>query len=256
MVVAIDLSGSTALVTGASGGIGAVIAQRLAEAGAFVWIHHHANADAAAITRRAVTAAGGRAAVVQADLSRADDRTRLFAEVGELDVLVNNAGIYPSRPLLQITDDEWAHVFAVNTTATFVCLRAAAASMTDRNGRRTPGPSIVNITSISAWHPAPAQAHYAASKAAVLALTRAAAQELGPAGIRVNAVSPGLVDRPTLATDWPEGLHRWTERAPLGRAVAPAGVADACLFLASPLAASITGHELVVDGGIHAAPAY
>ena len=127
----------------------------------------------------------------------------------------------------------------------------AARSMTSQGGG-----AIVNIASLSAHRPALHQSHYNASKAAVIALTRSAPVEYAPQHIRVNSVSPGLIERPGIERQWPDGVRRWTERAPLGRLGTPADVANACVFLASPLASWITGHDLVVDGGISAAPAY
>lgn len=138
-----------------------------------------------------------------------------------------------------------------NTVITFSCVRAAAHSMIGRSGG-----SIVNIGSLNASRPGHQQAAYDSAKAGVVALTRAAAVELAPHGIRVNSVSPGLIDRPGLAEAWPTGVRGWLDRCPAGRLGDPQDIADACVFLASPLASWITGQELVVDGGISAAPDY
>ena len=118
------------------------------------------------------------------------------------------------------------------------------------------GGAIVNIASISALHPAHERAAYVTAKAGVLAFTRAAAQELGPEAIRVNAVSPGLIGRPTLAQDWPDGFSRWMAKVPLGRVGEPSDISDACLFLASPASRWITGQHLIVDGGMDATAIY
>jgi 3-oxoacyl-[acyl-carrier protein] reductase len=114
--------------------------------------------------------------------------------------------------------------------------------------------SVVHIASIEGTTPAPAHGHYAVTKAAVLMHARAAAQEYGPLGVRVNTVSPGLIDRPGLAADWPEGVERWHRAAPLGRLGSPTDVANACLFLCSPLASWVTGIDLTVDGGVSTHP--
>jgi 3-oxoacyl-[acyl-carrier protein] reductase len=197
----------------------------------------------------------GTSTLLRADLGSDREVDAMFetvAAIGGCDVLVNNAGSYPTRPLLDMTTDDWSAVLRDNATTTFSCTRSAARTMIER-GR---GGSIINIASLSATHPAPEQSHYNSSKAAVVTLTMSAAQELGPHGIRVNAVSPGLIERPDIEREWPDGVRRWRSRAPLGRLGHPLDVADACLFLASPLSSWITGQNLVVDGGVSAAPAY
>ena len=251
-MIEIDLTGTTVLVTGASGGLGAAIAERFAGAGARVVLHY--GRDEARAREVADRLAPAEVALAQADLTDEAAVEAMFADsapYGPVDVLVNNAGVYPSAPLLELSGAAWAEVFRVNTEGTFSCLRAASAAM----ARRGHG-AIVNIASLSALRPAAEQSHYNSSKAAVLALTRSAAVELAVHGIRVNAVSPGLIHREDLETSWPEGIASWQAHAPLGRLGDPADVANACVFLASPLASWITGHNLVVDGGISAAPAY
>ncbi|MFC8277069.1 SDR family NAD(P)-dependent oxidoreductase [Streptomyces sp. NPDC057271] len=274
-----SLYGSTALVTGGSGGIGEAIAVRLAEADAHVWVHYRNSRRNAESVCRRITELGGSAETVQADLTDPGEVDGMFARVadhGELDVLVNNAGIYPAEPLLSMSHEQWRHVFKANTESAFLCLQAAARIMSrdaresdDPSRARTSrtsmgslyrvspsGPSIINLTSLSVHHPAAAQAHYNASKAALLSLTRTAAQEFGPLGIRVNAISPGLIDRPDLSSVWPEGVRSWTSRCPLNRLGTADDVADACLFLTTSLASWVSGQELIIDGGISAAPAY
>ena len=159
-----------------------------------------------------------------------------------LDVLVNNAGIQPVTPLAAIGDDELAEMFRVNAVGVAAMTREAAALMTG-------GGAIVNVASIEGLQPAFDHSHYAAAKAAVLMHTRAAALELGPR-IRVNSVSPGLIDAPGIDRAWPEGVARWHAAAPLERLGTPTDVADAVLFLASPGARWISGANLVVDGGV------
>ncbi len=150
-----------------------------------------------------------------------------------------------------MTSAEWADVFRVNVDATFACLQAAARSMRQRSQG-----AIVNTCSLSALCPAVRQSHYDSSKAAVLALTRSAAVELAPRGVRVNPVPSGLIERYGIEQDWPDGVARWLERAPLARVGSPTDVAGAYPFLVLSLASWITGQNLIVDGGITASPAY
>ena len=243
------LEGQVALVTGAGGGIGRGIALRFAEQGAAVAVHCRTAVAAAREVASGIEDVGARAVVLEADLRDEEDCRRLVREAAEwgggLTALVNNAGVQPTRPLPGMTAAQWRTVVDTNLTSVFACTQAAAEIM-------RPGASVTHIASIEASHPAPEHAHYSASKAAILMHARSAALEYGPHGIRVNTVSPGLIDRDGLAQAWPEGVERWTRRAPLGRLGRPKDVADACVFLASPLASWITGHDLVVDGGMTA----
>jgi NAD(P)-dependent dehydrogenase (short-subunit alcohol dehydrogenase family) len=187
---------------------------------------------------------------VQADLAVRDEVERLMSQaasgLGGLDLLVNNAGSYPLAALVEMTDGEWRSVLDANLTSVFLCTQAAARQMIDR-GR---GGGIVNIASIEAESPAALHSHYSAAKGGVVMYTRAAAFELAPHGIRVNAVSPGLIWREGIEGAWPEGVERWLDACPLGRLGRPEDVADACLFLASRAARWITGANLRVDGGV------
>jgi len=250
-VIGIDLRGQRVLVTGCTSPIGLAIASRFAEAGADVVLHR--RREVAGVPDETLPGPG-RHAAVHADLTVPGEVDAMFAAVaaaGPLHVLVNNAGSYPSSPLDQMTHDEWRAVVQANLDSTFLCAQGAA-----RLIRGAGGGAIVNIASLSAHHPAVAQSHYTASKAAVVAFTRSAAVEYAPSGIRVNSVSPGLVHRDGIEQQWPDGVARWSERAPLRRLGTGRDVADACLFLASPMAAWITGQDLLVDGGASAAPAF
>jgi NAD(P)-dependent dehydrogenase (short-subunit alcohol dehydrogenase family) len=251
----LDLSGKVALVTGASQGIGAGIASRFAQAGAAIVVHYRGNAEAARAVVNSISSDGGQAVALHGDLTQADDVDALIEATlqafGALDIAVNNAGSFPNKALLEMTGTEWQAMYADNVETAFLCTQAAAREM-----KKAGGGAIVNIGSIAATVPGPDHSHYNSAKAAVVMLTRSAAQELGPFGIRVNAVSPGLIARAGIEEAWPEGVARWTERAPLARLGRPEDVADACLFLASPAARWITGHNLLVDGGIMAARIY
>lgn len=162
---------------------------------------------------------------------------------------MNNAGIQPVLPMEQMTAVAWHEVMDANRTSAMCCTRAAADVM-------TAGCSIIHIASIEGSRPAVGHAHYNASKAALIMFARSAALEYGPRGIRVNTVSPGLIHRPGLEEDWPDGVARWHAAAPLRRLGRPEDVGDACVFLASPMASWISGHDLVVDAGVSARPTW
>lgn len=252
----LDLRGKVALVTGASGGIGRVIAQRLSAAGASVAVHFNSNAAAAAATVELVAAAGGAALAVGADISSESACTAMFSAVtdalGPVDILVNNAADQGVHDLAGMPLATFQAMMATNLDGIFLATRIAAAAMVARGA---PG-AIVNIVSIEGHAPASGHGHYATSKAGQLMFTRAAALEYGRHGIRVNSVSPGLIDRPGLAEDWPPGVLRWTSVVPLERLGQPEDVADAVLFLASSASRWITGADLLVDGGISTRPTW
>jgi NAD(P)-dependent dehydrogenase (short-subunit alcohol dehydrogenase family) len=245
----LDFAGRVVLVTGAGSGVGRGIALRFAEAGAQVVIHYHSSANGAQAVVQSITDNGGRAIAHQADVTNEDDVAQLMERTvevfGRLDVLINNAGIYPLASVLEMTPVQWDDMISANMRSVFLCTQAAAKQMVAQGSG-----AIVNITSIEAENPAPNHSHYNASKGGVLMYTRAAANELGPYGIRVNAVAPGLIWREGIEAAWPDGVSRWQAAAPLHRLGRPEDVADACLFLASPAARWITGASLIVDGGV------
>jgi len=245
----LDFSGKIVLVTGGGKGIGAAIARRFAQAGADVVI---CDINPGAEVCGFIINLGRKVLPIKADVSDPAQVTSVFREVAEkwspIDVLINNAGIYPPHDLLSMTPEAWDAVIDLNLKGVMFCTQGAARQMIGAKK----GGSIVNISSINGLNPEQDHAHYSTSKAGVIMLGRSAALELGRYNIRVNTVSPGLINRPTLDTDWPDGLERWTKKAPLVRIGEPEDIADACLFLASDAARWITGINLLVDGGMMA----
>ncbi|MET9291593.1 SDR family oxidoreductase [Streptomyces sp. NPDC003077] len=250
-----SLTGHVVLVTGASGTVGQGIAQRFADAGAAVVVHHRSRADAARELVTRIEKRGGSALALGGDLSTEDGCHRVVQEAaawrGRLTAVVNNAGVQPTQELPGMTLADWRAVVDTNLTSVFACTQAAAAVM-----RGAGGGTITHIASIEAGQAAPAHAHYCASKAAIVMHARSAALEYGPYGIRVNTVSPGLIGHDGLEREWPEGVRRWERAVPTGRLGRPEDIGDACVFLASPMASWITGHDLVVDGGVGARPTW
>lgn len=238
------LAGHKAVVTGAARGIGHAIASALAANGAAVAIidRDHAGADAAAALN---------ATFFPADLGDDADAKRAIVAAAEamggLDTLVNNAGIFRLRPLMEITADEWDLIQRVNTRSMLSTTQAAASIMMDAG---TKG-SIINIASMAAKTGGAMEAHYAASKAGVIALTRATAGELGCHGIRANAICPGyILTDMGAATRTEEDVANWSQRSPLGRCGTPDDVAGVAVFLASPASAYLTGQAVNVTGGM------
>ena len=248
------LEGQVAVVTGAASGIGLAIARELAAAGATVAVADIAGeaADAAAA---AMVDDGGRAVGIAADVTSRPAVEALFgkveAELGPVDVLVNNAGISIDRGVRRVSDDDWQRTIAVNQTGVFLCSQAAAGSMIPRRSGR-----IINIAS-RAWLGWFGQVSYASSKGGVVSATRALAIELAKYGITVNCLAPGLIDTPLLRAEPPEVMERLLKAQPMGTLGAPADVAHAARFLASPTARAVTGQVLYVCGGksLYAQPA-
>lgn len=239
----------TALVTGASRGIGRAIALALASKGFAVALNYAGSHDAAEAVKKEIEAAGGKAFTVQGDVSKSEDVDRIFKtvkdEFGGLDVLVNNAGINRDALLIRMKESNWDDVIATDLKSDFLTTKAAAAMMM----RKRKG-SIINISSVVGIMGNIGQANYAAAKAGVIGLTKACAKEMAARNIRVNAVAPGFIE--TAMTDGiPEKIREgMIASIPMGRMGQPEDIAGAVCFLASDDASYITGQVLVVDGGL------
>lgn len=239
----------TALVTGASRGIGRAIALALASKGFAVALNYAGSHDAAEAVKKEIEDAGGKAFTVQGDVSKSEDVERIFKtvkdEFGGLDVLVNNAGINRDALLIRMKESNWDDVIATDLKSDFLTTKAAAAMMM----RKRKG-SIINISSVVGIMGNIGQANYAAAKAGVIGLTKACAKEMAARNIRVNAVAPGFIE--TAMTDGiPEKIREgMIASIPMGRMGQPEDIARAVCFLASDDASYITGQVLVVDGGL------
>ena len=243
----------TALVTGAGSGIGSGIAAALARAGCRVAVNYHDTPDGAVQTVAAIRQSGGEAFAVHGDVRITGGVKAMVDEVvertGALDVLVNNAGVQTWTPFLDVSEEEWDLVIDTNLKGCFLCTQAAARQMKVR-GRGT----IVNIGSGCNKVPFPHLVAYTASKGGIEMLTKVAAVELGPHGIRVNCVAPGAIDIERTRLEEANYAETWGRVTPLGRVGVPKDVAEAVVFLASDAAAFVTGQTLWVDGGLFSQP--
>jgi 3-oxoacyl-[acyl-carrier protein] reductase len=235
-----SLQGKTALVTGASRGIGRAIATELARGGASVVVGYRSGADEAAALAEEL---GGRA--IQADVSSPEDAKRLVEEAGDLDILVNNAGLTRDGVLARMGDDDWRVVIETNLSSVFYTCRAVARGMMKRRAG-----AIVNISSIVGVHGNWGQSNYAASKAGIIGFTKSLAQELGSRGVRANVVAPGYIQTQLTDVIPEEAREKMLGLTPLGRLGEPQDVAGAVRFLCSDEASFITGEVLLVDGGL------
>ena len=235
-----SLDGKTALVTGASRGIGRAIAAELAAAGASVVLGYRSGQQEAEALAAEI---GGRA--IQADVSSADDARRLVEEAGDLDILVNNAGLTRDGLLARMSDEDWRTVIDTNLSSVFYTCRAVTRPMMKKRAG-----SIVNISSVVGVHGNWGQTNYAASKAGIIGFTKSLARELGSRNVRANVIAPGYVK--TQLTDvLPEdATAAMLQNTPLGRLGEPEDIAGAVRFLCSEAASFITGEVLLVDGGL------
>lgn len=246
--IAVNLSGQSALVTGASSGIGAAVAKALAANGAFVWVNHpdEASADAAAAVVSRITSAGGRAQVIQADVSREADVLTMFQEIegAGLDILVNNAGIAHSSPIEALEVDDFDRLMGVHLRGTFLCTRSALKMMYAQNSGR-----IINTASQLAYIGAPGFSHYTAAKGAILSFTRSLALEIGDRPITANCVAPGATMTPILEDVPADILEGIRQNIPAGRIAEVEDIVGAYLFLASDAAGHFRGQCLSPNGG-------
>lgn len=238
------MTGRVAIVTGAARGLGLACAERLATDGYRLALVD-ADAEGLAAAATALGAAGTDVVALPADIRERDACARAMAatleQFGRVDVLVNAAGVYPRRPVLDISAEDWQFVFQVNVLGTYFMMIEAIAAMRARDGGR-----IVNISSIDGFKAHPANAHYAATKAAVISLTRSLALEVAPLGILVNSVAPGPMATETAKlADW---YGPMVEALPTRRPIEPAEVADLVAYLARPENVSIAGENIVVSG--------
>jgi 3-oxoacyl-[acyl-carrier protein] reductase len=242
------LTGKVALVTGAARGIGRAIALRLAQDGAVVVVNYAGSAQLAQETVALIERSGGRAAAVQADVSKVADVRRLFdtclEKFGRLDVLVNNAGVMFTKPVVEVGEEEFDRLFAVNVKGAFFCCQAAAKRMAE-------GGRIINLSSSTTALMLPGYAAYVATKGAVEQFSHVLAKELGPRNITVNVVSPGPTDTELFGQGKSEEQkQRFAQMAALERLGQPQDIADVVALLVSEDARWITGQNLRANGGL------
>lgn len=244
------LNDKVAVVTGGSRGLGRAAAMSLAGAGAYVVVNYQGNEAAASETLAAITAAGGKGEIKRFNVAKADEADEAIKEIhkrlGRLDILINNAGIARDQLLLRVSEEEIADTFSINVNGAIFCAKAAIRPMMRaRTGR------IVNLSSVVAELGNTGQAVYAASKAALIGLTKSLAREYASRGVTVNAVAPGFIDT-DMTSNLPEEAKKWIlDHTPLGRVGKPEEVGAAVLFLCSDEAAFITGQVLRVNGGMY-----
>lgn len=243
------LKGKTALVTGASKGIGRSIALKYAEQGANVAFTYLSSVEQGQALEAELAAKGVKAKGYRSDASDFAQAEKLIndvvAEFGTLDILINNAGITQDTLLLRMSEAQWDKVINVNLKSCFNTVKAATKPMMKQKGG-----SIINMTSVVGLKGNAGQANYAASKAGIIGFTKSVALELGSRGIRSNAVAPGFIETEMTAVLDPKTVQSWRDAIPLKRGGKPEDVADACVFLGSDLSTYITGQVIQVDGGM------
>ena len=244
------LAEQVALVTGASRGIGAVIAQRLAQDGARVAVNYQASEEAARQVADGIAERGGEAVVMPGDVSKEEDADSLVKSVieqwGRIDILVNNAGITRDRLLLRMTSDDWDRVLDVNLRGAFLCTKYVMPHLIRRRQGR-----VVNISSVVGIGGNPGQANYAASKAGLIGFTKAVAREVASRNITVNALAPGFIDTGGMVDQMTEEARKTVlGRIPMERFGSADDVAEAVSFLCGPGSGYITGQVITIDGGM------
>jgi 3-oxoacyl-[acyl-carrier protein] reductase len=246
-----DLTGKVALITGASSGIGAATAEVFADLGAKVAIGFHSNKKGALEVMARITAAGGTAVCVVADVSKTGEIgpmvSQVAAELGPIDILVNNAGSLVKRmPILELTENTWDQIMDLNLKSAVLCSQAVAPFMIQRKRG-----AIVNVVSIAAHNGGgPGAGPYAASKAALVSMTKSLAKELAPHGVRVNAISPGVIDTPFHEVfSTPAMIANFVQAIPLGRVGKSIECAKVIAFLASDAASYMVGETVEINGG-------
>lgn len=236
------------LITGAARGIGAQTAREFAAVGSNVVVNFNTSMAEAEMLCREITQNGGNAVAIQGDVSKRNEAQRLFEEAknefGEIDVLVNNAGIAQIKLFTDITDEDYDRMLDCNLRSVFNCCQCALPDMIHKKQGR-----IINISSMWGVTGASCEVHYSASKAAVIGLTKALAKELAPSGITVNAIAPGVIDTPMNGGFDAETMKSLIEETPVGRLGTAEDVARAILFLADEKSSFITGQILGIDGG-------
>ncbi|HEY5405400.1 MAG TPA: 3-oxoacyl-ACP reductase family protein [Pyrinomonadaceae bacterium] len=248
-----DLTGKVAIVTGASSGIGHATALSLANCGAAVAVNYHNNEIGAELLRKQIVANGGKAVAIQADVTVASDVEslvkRTVEEFGTVDILVNNAGSLIERlRLLEMSEERWDQVVDLNLKSAFLCCKAVASLMMERKTG-----AIINLSSIAGRNGgALGSLHYSSAKGGLISFTKGLAKELAPFGIRVNAVSPGVIDTPYHEQfSSPEMMKNYVNAIPLGRVGNSDDVAKVIAFLASDAASYLVGETIEVNGGMY-----
>jgi NAD(P)-dependent dehydrogenase (short-subunit alcohol dehydrogenase family) len=243
------LPGRVALVTGAGRGVGKGIALQLAQAGCRVAVNYHSSPDLAQETVAQIAAMGGEAMAIKADVGIASDVKNMMAGIisqfGGLHILVNNSGVQTWKPFLEVSEAEWDQVINTNLKGCFLCMQSAALHMKDNGGG-----AIVNIGSGCNKLPFPNLVAYTASKGGIEMLTKVAAVELGPYGIRINCVAPGAIEIERTRQENSDYATLWGEITPLGRVGTPLDVGRAVVFLASDESSFVSGQTLYVDGAV------
>ena len=245
----LPLTGKIALVTGSGQGIGRATALRLAQEGADIAVNYRSNADAAEVTKNAIEELGRRCVTIRANVSLEEEVSRLFAEInrqlGPVAILVNNAGTTRDKLILQMSLEDFEHVVNTNLRSAFLCTKAALRGMMKARWGR-----IVNITSVAGLLGSAGQANYAASKAAIAAMTISTAREMASRSITANAIAPGFIPTELTANLTEQQRRLSLDSTPLGRMGSAEEVAAAVAFFCSPDAGYITGQILCVDGGM------